>query len=130
MKITVLPFLSAQHIQSMFVRIEPLVPPRRNLGELITYVCQPWIEHPMFGPHCWSVYNSTVRFSHYRSEFFVVFLHVSVYFITPTVCTIYILLLSSDRWGIPLDIIFYFIVESLNYANIMSEINYLFIIYY
>ena len=36
--------------------------------ELINYVCQPRIEHPVFGPHCWTVYDNTIRLSHNRSE--------------------------------------------------------------
>ena len=41
-----------------------------------------------------------------------------------TVCMVYILFLVTINQGIPLDIIFNFIVETLNYANIMSKIAY------
>ena len=51
-----LPFLPAQHIQSMFVRTESLVLPNGKMCKLINYVCQPWIKHPVFVPHCWTVY--------------------------------------------------------------------------
>ena len=34
--------------------------------ELINYVCQLWIEHPVFVPHCWTIYNITIRFRHNR----------------------------------------------------------------
>ena len=44
-----------------------------------------------------------------------------------TVCTVYLLFLASVHRGIPFDIIFYFIVETLNYANIMSRLDSLFI---
>ena len=53
--------------ESMFVRIESIVPPNGKMCEMIDYVCQPWIEHPAFVPHGWTVYNITVHFSHYRS---------------------------------------------------------------
>ena len=66
-KIMAFPFLHAQHIQSTFVRIESLVQPNGEMCELINYVCQPCIEHPVFVTHCWTVYNITVRFSHNRS---------------------------------------------------------------
>ena len=72
-----LPLLPAQHIQSMYVRTESLVLPNGNLCELINYVCQLWIEHPVFVPHCWTVYNITVRLSHNDSK---PFWHGSVYF--------------------------------------------------
>ena len=64
--IMVLSFLSAQNIQSMFIRIESLVPPNRKMCELITYICSPGIDHPMFVPHCWTVYNITVHLSRNR----------------------------------------------------------------
>ena len=62
-----LPFLPAQHIQSTFVRIESLVPPNGKMLKLINYVCQPWIELPVFVLHCWTVYHITLPFGHYRS---------------------------------------------------------------
>ena len=40
----VFPFLPAQHIQLMFIRIESLVPPYGKMCELIVYICQPRIE--------------------------------------------------------------------------------------
>ena len=35
-----------------------------QLATLINYFCQPWIEHPVFVPHCRTVYNITVRLRH------------------------------------------------------------------
>ena len=52
-----LPFLPAEHIQSMFVRIESLVPPNGERCELINYFFQPWVEHPVFVAHCWTEYS-------------------------------------------------------------------------
>ena len=49
----------AQHILSMFLRIESLVPPNGKMLKLINYVCLPWIELP--------VYHITLPFGHYRS---------------------------------------------------------------
>ena len=71
-----LTFWPVQHIQSVFVRIEPPTPPKGNMRELINYVCQSSIEHPLFVPHCWTVYHPTVRFGHDRLESFW---HGSVY---------------------------------------------------
>ena len=78
-KIIVLPFLPAQHIQSMFVRIKYLVPRNVKICEFINYVCQPWIEHLVFVSHCWTVYNIKVCFSHNSLG---LFWHGSVYFTT------------------------------------------------
>ena len=39
------------------------------------------------------------------------------------VCIVYVLFFASVHWGIPLDIIFYFVVESLKYVHIMSRID-------
>ena len=50
-----------------------------KMYELLNCVCQSWIEHPVFVPHCWTVYNITVRFSHNRSG---TFWRGSVLFIT------------------------------------------------
>ena len=41
-------YLSTQHTQSVFVRIESQVPPNGKMCELINYVCQLWIKHPLF----------------------------------------------------------------------------------
>ena len=54
-----LSFLSVQHIQSMFVRRESLVPPNGKMCQLINCVCHLWMVHPMFVPHCWTVYHIT-----------------------------------------------------------------------
>ena len=69
-RFTILPFLSAKLLQSMFVRIESLVPPNGKMCDLINYVCQPWIEHPVFDARCWTVYHITVPVSHNRSGSF------------------------------------------------------------
>ena len=61
--IITLPFLSANHIQSMFARIKSLVSSNGKMCKLINYVCQLWMEYPMFVPHLWTVYNITVCFS-------------------------------------------------------------------
>ena len=45
--------LPAQHTQSMLVRMKYLMPPNGNMYELINHVCQSWIEHRVFVPHCW-----------------------------------------------------------------------------
>ena len=37
--------------------------------ELINYVCQPWIERPVFVPRYWTLYNTTDRFSHIKARF-------------------------------------------------------------
>ena len=49
-KIMALSILPAQHIKSMFFKIESLVLPNGNMCEFVNYVCQPWIEHPVFVP--------------------------------------------------------------------------------
>ena len=54
-----LPFLPAQHIQSMFVKIESLVPPNGKMCEFIIYVCQPWIEHYIITVQCHSIPRKT-----------------------------------------------------------------------
>ena len=107
--------------------------------KLVNYTRQPWNKHPVLVPYCWTVYNTTVRFSHNRSE---PFWHGFVYFIIcPTICMIFglgffwVFFIVSIDSRIPLDIIiininillllFYFIVGTLNYTNIMSRIDYL-----
>ena len=62
-----LPFLPAQHIQSTFVGIESLVPQNGKMCELINYVFQSRIEHTVFVTHCWTMYHTTVRFSHNKA---------------------------------------------------------------
>ena len=38
--------------RNSFVRIKSLMPTNWKMCEVINYVCQPWIEHPVFVPHC------------------------------------------------------------------------------
>ena len=41
--------------------------PRAAIVKLINYNCQPWIEHSVYVPHRWTVYDITVRFRYNRS---------------------------------------------------------------
>ena len=113
-------------MQSMFVRIESLVPQNGKMCELINYVCQPWIEHPVFFASVGqSTSSQSVSSILGRGRFDNVDL--------PLVrdCTTQVLFFASVHRGIPLDISFInFIVQTLNYANIMSRIDCIFIIYY
>ena len=70
MKIMALPFLPARHIQTMFIKTESLVLPNGKICELINYICQLLIEHPVFVPHCWTVNHITDHFSHNKSSIF------------------------------------------------------------
>ena len=51
--------------------------------QIDNYVCQPWIEHPVFVPHCWTVYHITVHLRHYKS--------VQIYIVT----------IIANGWKIP-----------------------------
>ena len=113
-----LPFLSAQHKQSMFVRIEPLVPPNGKMYQLINSVCLPWIEHPVFVP---TVGQCTTRHSVHAIIGGGRFVSFSL---SPVPDRLYVLFVVTFHRGILLGIISYCIVETLNYANIMSVIIY------
>ena len=95
-KIMTLPFLPAQHIQSMFVRIESLVPPNGEMCELINYVWQPWIEHSFCSPLLDSVQHRSLVQPYVGG----------VPFSLPLVpvCTVYLLFLASVHREIPLGI--------------------------
>ena len=93
-------FLPAQHIQSMFVRIESLVPPNGKLCELINYVCQSNIQCslPTVGQCTTSLSVSAITG---RGRFGTV---LFTFPIVP-VCTVYVLFLTSVHRENPLDII-------------------------
>ena len=111
-----------------FVRIESLVLPNGKTCELI-YVYVDLLVYQVFVPHCWTLWHIAVRFSNNRSgQFWTRFRLLCHSFMT--VCTVHVLFLASVHRGIPLDIILYFIVETHDYANNMSGIDYLLIIYY
>ena len=90
---------------------------------MINYICQLWIQHPVFVPHCWTVYNT---------QSVSVMIGRAILAIT---CISAVISIRSVQWGITLTslslslniILFYFIVEALNYTNIMWRINWLFI---
>ena len=110
-------FLPAHNIQPIFIGTETLVPPNWKMSKLINYVCQPWIEHPVFVPRCWTVCNITVRFNHNRMGTFwhgSVFLYHSflnnlfygIRVVKHSFIHSYVLFLASVHRGIYLHIIF------------------------
>ena len=57
---------SSVNLFLLFYKIYKLVLPNGKMCDLINYICQPWIEHPVFLCYCWTAYNIIVRFSHNR----------------------------------------------------------------
>ena len=102
----------------MLIRIESLEPPaNENMCELINYVCQPWIEHPVFGQYTASQSVSAIVG---RNRF------GTVLFSLPLLsdCTVFVLFLSVSSSGeCLLTLLKNIIVETLNYANIISRID-------
>lgn len=59
-RLMALPFLPAEHIEDAFSELERKLQTTR-LSSLTTYMRRTWIEHELWDPNTWSVFNQVIR---------------------------------------------------------------------